>query len=229
MEGLGSAQPAAMRPRTGIDFEDDSSDDEELIARARPDAPVFEAQGGRRRQLSVGPHPALHGNSDTEQSAGLLWLKEAKQTSFDDGWRQRWFVHDAGALFWFNSSPTTVPRGSVELAGVVIDEQREQREKGRFLLVGPKRSYELRADDEEGKHSWTAALRKMSHLKMGFMHKRGGFNTGFRKRWFVLDPRQKRLFYYSTPPDCSPLGAVQLKDVLGPPQNAIDNAKHSIA
>ena len=123
------------------------------------------ARGFAGQQLSVGPHPALHGNSDTEQGAGLLWLKEAKQSSFDDGWRQRWFVHDAGALFWFNSSPTTTPRGSIELSSVVIDEQREAKEKGRFLLVAPKRSYELRAEDEEAKRSWTVALRKMSHLK----------------------------------------------------------------
>uniref|UniRef100_A0A8C5QWS0 ArfGAP with dual PH domains 2 n=1 Tax=Leptobrachium leishanense TaxID=445787 RepID=A0A8C5QWS0_9ANUR len=48
-----------------------------------------------------------------------------------------------------------------------------------------------------------------NYAKVGFMEKKGPkARDAFRKRWFMLDAEEKKLFYYSTPLDAAELGKI---------------------
>ena len=88
----------------------------------------------------------------------------AKRGQYNKAWQRRWFcLTSEGDLHYFVDEDAEVPRGTID-CGAIADVEAEveggEDAKLHFKLVTPKRTWELKAEDEAAQAAWARAIGK---------------------------------------------------------------------
>ena len=157
------------------------------------------------RVRASGPHPHLH--TSHSGSSASLWLR-----IHGAPWRSSWCVLNGRSL-WCYESASRPARGSISLEGLIVSDQAECGPASFLILVPSGRVYQLRAESADAKREWMSVLATAGGvaggvagggLKSGYLWKSGQLNRAFKRRWFVLDPRQRMLHYYEVKSPTTP-------------------------
>ncbi len=125
--------------------------------------------------------------------------------------RRRWLLLTGDTLFVFADLPQFTPVASLDLRCARLVATSAPRE---LQLHTAGRDYHLRASDDATCADWRAALEDggggAAAPTLGWLEKRGARNTGFKRRFFVLDPDARVLSYFRELPEPAPLSAIPL-------------------
>lgn len=149
------------------------------------------------------------------------------------GWRRRFFVFEEECLRYFKSEADRKPAGQIfvrEMTSVYEtdeDVERDQRYRYCFeIATCTPRDYILCAETDADMQSWIATLLAAIKLrgtvatvegflknptKTGYLTKRGGTFTSWRRRYFVL--KGKMLYYVRSCEDTAILGVINMRRV----------------
>ncbi|KAK2952377.1 putative PH domain containing protein [Blattamonas nauphoetae] len=163
------------------------------------------------------------------------WIVKEGGSGIFTNWKKRWAVLDpvTGNLTYYEKQDTSLqPLGVVLIKGSFVTscDKKTKKKDNVFVVNSAGRTFYAQAESKEDCDSWIDSLQKVASdiekpaeeedgpssavsdttsLFAGWLTKEAGSGGKWRKRWFILRP--KDLTYYKDKTSTEPQGSIQIK------------------